>query len=47
MAVNSPARKHFTWGAAVNTGSPMDDDLQAVKDSHEYAEAVDCARGQA
>jgi hypothetical protein len=46
MAVNGPARKHFTWGAAVNPGSPMDDDLQAVKDSYEYAEALDCARGQ-
>jgi hypothetical protein len=47
MAVNGPARKHYTWGAAVRPGSPMDDDLQAVKASPEYAEAVDCARGQA
>jgi hypothetical protein len=47
MAVNGPARKHFAWGAAVKPGSPMDDDLQAVKDSPEYAEAVDCAGGQA
>jgi hypothetical protein len=46
IAVNRPARNHFTWGAAVNPGSPIDNDLQAVKNSSEYAEAVDCARGQ-
>jgi hypothetical protein len=45
MAVNGSARKHFTWGAAVRPGSPMDDDLQAVKDSLEYTEAIGCARG--
>jgi hypothetical protein len=45
MAVNGTARKHFTWGAAVRPGSPMDDDLQAVKDSAEYTEAVDCVEG--
>jgi hypothetical protein len=47
IAVNRPARNHFTWGAAVNPGTPIDNDLQAVKNSSEYAEAVDCARGQA
>jgi hypothetical protein len=43
IAVNGPARKHFVWGAAVRPGSPMDDDLQDVKNSLEYDEAVGCA----
>lgn len=46
IAVNRPARNHFTWGAAVNPGSAIDNDLQAVKNSSEYAKAVDCTMGQ-
>jgi hypothetical protein len=42
MAINGPARKYFQWGPAVEPGSPLDDGLQAVKDSDEYAQAVAC-----